>query len=239
MIDTTDRLPWPAARVDLADVRSWIAEPLPGQPPVDGPVTIHRSNEWGVTARFATGRDHEPAEVVFKANFLPPSFTGAAVYEMLGRCCPADVPAILGSVEEPGRRWELFRVFEGNIVGDLGTLEPLLDVARTIACIQATVAGLAETETIGIPRVPVDRMPGLFDELLPSSSAGCWVWGTAIVRRSRARTVYRPSGWRRWLRRGRRSRGGRTRRQRAAGRCRSITSICIRTTPRGNRTTAC
>lgn len=157
---------WPASLIDAADVRAWVADVLPGRPRVDGPIGVHRSNAWGCTARFAATLDSATTEVVFKANFLPLSFTGSAVYELLGRCCPGDVPEILASVEEPGRRWELFAVFVGDTVGSLGALESMADVARTIARVQTAVAGCPGLDTANLPITPVERLPALYDELL-------------------------------------------------------------------------
>ena len=140
---------WPAESVDSDAVRAWISASLPGSPVVEGPVTVHRANAWGVTARFATRGKGSPAEEVFKANFLPQSFTGAAVYDLLHRHCPGDVPELLAWVEEPGRRWELFGVFTGKTIGSLGALEPLQEIARTLARIQSTIARLPPSEAPG------------------------------------------------------------------------------------------
>lgn len=157
---------WPAESVDSDADRAWISASLPGSPVVEGPVTVHRANAWGVTARFATRGKGSPAEAVFKANFLPQSFTGAAVYDLLHRHCPGDVPELLAWVEEPGRRWELFGVFTGKNIGSLGALEPLQEIARTLARIQSTIARLPPSEAPGVPRSPVERVPAVFDELI-------------------------------------------------------------------------
>lgn len=156
---------WSASLIDPARVRAWITDVLPGHPHTSGPVNVHRSNAWGVTARFAATDGSETSEVVFKANFLPMTFAGPAVYELLARCCPADVPDILASVEESGRRWELFAVFEGETVGTLGRLEPVINVARTIARIQTAVAACPGLDTANLLRTPVERVPAMYDEL--------------------------------------------------------------------------
>lgn len=156
---------WPAA-LDVTEVRAWIAEVLPGRPRVVGPVAIHRANAWGLTARFAATAGSLTTEVVLKANSLPMSFTGAAAYQLLGLCCPGAVPKLLASVEEPGRRWELFGVFAGDIVGSIGELEPVVDVARTIASIQATVAACDGRDAADLPRTPVEQLSPMFDELM-------------------------------------------------------------------------
>ena len=157
---------WPTERVDAGAVRAWIGDVLPGRPAVEGPTVTHRSNAWGVTARFVAHGDTGATEVVLKANFLPMSFSGAAVYELLGRRCPDDVPHLLASVEEPRRRWALFAAFEGETVGSIGELGPLVEVARTIARIQVTVAGSPEMLTSDLPRSPIERMPDVYDALL-------------------------------------------------------------------------
>ena len=157
---------WPVGQIDVAAVKTWMTEVLPGVAEVVGPVAVYRSNPWGVTARFIIVGDASRSDVVFKANFLPQGFTGGAIYDVLARHCRDDVPELLAWVDEPGRRWTLFRVFEGPVVGTLGGLEPLLAVACALARIQTAAAELPASDTLLLPRVPVERMFALFDDLL-------------------------------------------------------------------------
>lgn len=173
MVPTTQAPTRPEETIDASAVRAWIAEALLGRPHVHGPIVVHRSNAWGLTARFATRGGAVPPEVVFKANFLPHSFTGAAVYDLLGRHCPDDVPDLIVWVEHPRRRWELFRVFEGDVVGLLGELNPLLEVARTMARIQVAVAALSPSEMSHLPRLSVQLIPDVFDAVLRDVERRC------------------------------------------------------------------
>ena len=181
-----DDLRWPDHLVDASDVRGWIASVLPGHPHVDGPTSVLHVKTRGVVARFAlrppdaqpttsliTNTSPRPTtsfedgqDVVFKASYLPLYAYTPFVYALLKRCCAADVPHLLAWDAAPGRMWMLFRPFEGVRVRELQRLEPLLDVARTLARIQVAVAAAPEAETVGIARLPVGDIPVLFDEVL-------------------------------------------------------------------------
>lgn len=109
MTVSTDETRWPEERVEAAEVSTWIATALPRRDGQWGgaPSIVHRANAWGVTARFAADGSDEPDEVIFKANFLPASFSGPAVGWLLTGRAPGLTPEILASIDEPGRRWAL------------------------------------------------------------------------------------------------------------------------------------
>lgn len=181
-----DELCWPDHLVDASDVRAWISSVLPGHPAVTGPTKVLHVKEWGVIARFAlsTSEAHpSPAfvtntslvsttqtehgeEVVFKASYISLFAHTPFVYELLGRCCAGSVPRLLAWDAEPGRMWTLFRPFEGVRVREINRLEPLLKVARTMVRIQVAVAAAPASEKTQIARLPVSRIPALFDEIL-------------------------------------------------------------------------
>lgn len=165
---------WPSERFDLNELRAWVRGTLPGRPKVKGPTIVHRSNAWGVTARFTA----DDQEVVFKAGFLPVAFPGASVYELVERCARGLVPEVLAAVEEPGRRWMLFRVFVGETVGSLGDLAALADVGRTMARIQTAVAASGEAARSSLPRSGAGDLPTTYAEVLTAIRdrfAGRWL----------------------------------------------------------------
>ncbi|MGH2354848.1 MAG: phosphotransferase [Chloroflexota bacterium] len=131
---------------------------------------------------------HEFTEVVFKASLLPLFFYAPAVYTLLGRLCPQHVPELLAWELLPGRtfrgphvhtswskeKWDsqegrlftLFRPFAGQSVHASGNLDALLEMARTLARIQVAVAAQPVQETAGLPRVPVESIPTMYDYML-------------------------------------------------------------------------
>lgn len=158
---------WPVGRLDAAAVREWIAAALPGRPMVTGPVEVYRANDYGVTARFTVESGALAGmDMVLKANFLPMTFTAAAPYRLLSYCCCGDVPELLAEMEEPGRRWMLFRVFDGEPVKAMGSAESLRAMAATMGRIQARVAALPEMEKAHLPRLDVLAIPRLFEQIL-------------------------------------------------------------------------
>src|SRR5215210_892984 len=156
---------WPAHGPDLGDVRDWIRASLPGHPEVDGPILIYRAHQWGLTARFALNLNSEPAAVVFKASFLPPTFTASAPYRLLGHSCANLVPELLAWTDEPRRRWMLFGAFNGSVMGSLENPSALPQIAQTMARIQAAAAAANNGWLDGLPRVPVARITEMYDEL--------------------------------------------------------------------------
>jgi hypothetical protein len=166
---------WPGELLDVAAVRAWIGEVLPGSSDtawvVRGPTRIYKRRSWGVTARFAVAAGLDPAppyEVVFKATHLPRFAHAPRLYALLARHVPAHSPDLLARRETDDGGWMLFRPFAGAPLEQIGGIEPLLDLARTIAHAQATLATLPAAETDFVPRVPIGRVPALLDELLPA-----------------------------------------------------------------------
>ena len=161
--ETLDSPLWPAHGPDPDSVRDWIHASLPGHPEVDGPILVYRAHEWGLTARFVLNPDSAPAAVVFKASFLPPTFTASAPYRLLGHSCAGLVPELLAWTDEPGRRWMLFSAFDGSVMGSLEDPAVLPRIARTMARIQAAAAQDGWLD--GLPRVPVARITEMYEEL--------------------------------------------------------------------------
>ena len=137
-----DELRWPDHLVDASNVRAWISSVLPGHPRVDGPTKVLHVKTWGVIARFAirtsnarpvassttdtplipTTRTERAGDVVFKASYISLFAHTPFAYELLGRCCPNDVPQLLAWDAGPGRMWTLFRLFEGVRVRETNRL---------------------------------------------------------------------------------------------------------------------
>jgi hypothetical protein len=181
-----DDLRWPDHLVDASDVRAWISSVLPEHPDVDGPTRVLHVKTRGVIARFAlrmpyahpvasslpntslvpTPPPERGTDVVFKASYISLYAHTPFVYELLGRCCAGNVPHLLAWDAGPGRMWTLFRPFEGVRVREVNRLEPLLEVARTLARIQVAVAAAPAAAKRRIARLPVSRIPVLFDEIL-------------------------------------------------------------------------
>ena len=161
---------WPDELLDVAAVRAWIGEVLPGRPEANGPTAVYKRRSWGVTARFAVGADPAPTlpgEVIFKATHLSRFAHAPRLYALLARHVPAHSPDLLAWRETDDGGWMLFRPFEGHTLDQLRGTDPLIDLARTIAHVQTTLATLPTGETDFAPRVPIERVPALLDELLP------------------------------------------------------------------------
>src|SRR5579859_436093 len=164
---------WPDDLLNAEEIRAWIASALPGNPTIAGPEHVYQSKEWGVTARFAVTwlavaerRALPPESVVFKASLLPLFAHAPNVYTLLTRHCPGAVPDLLAWTPTGSGAWMLFASFGGVSVDALPGLAPLLDVARTLAGIQATIATLSASETAGIPCVYPRDFPALFEAVL-------------------------------------------------------------------------
>lgn len=171
--DMPDERSWPAALLDAAEVRGWIAHVLPRQPRVRGPLVVYQAKEWGVTARFAVDSEGAGAtqEVVFKASLLPLFRAAPYVESLLARHCPGAVPDLLGWERRGPGAWMLYAPFAGVSVSVMPDLEPLLVMARTLAAIQSTLAALPETELAPLPRVPLGDVPAMFDIVLTDTRA--------------------------------------------------------------------
>lgn len=159
---------WPDKLLDAVAVRAWIAGALPGQPDVSGPTTVYKRRGWGVTARFAVaGGADVPPEVVFKATHLARFAHAPRLYALLARVVPAHVPDLLAWRPTDDGGWMLFRPFAGPTLEEIGGVEPLAELGRTLARIQVALAGVPSNETAFVPRVPVGSVPAMLDDLLP------------------------------------------------------------------------
>ncbi len=143
--------------------RAWIRTVLPGNPTVDGPLTVHQLKPWGFTARFAAV---PVGEVIFKVSTLALYAHAPSVARLLTRHCPGQVPELLAAGDHDGQTWTLFRPFSGPTVAETRRRPPLLDEARTLAAIQDAVADLPAAERTDIPYTPIDAIPGWLDSIL-------------------------------------------------------------------------
>jgi hypothetical protein len=167
--DDADEHTWPAALVNAGAVRAWIAAALPGQPQVLGPLLVQQAKEWGVTASFACAdaAPEESREVVFKACLLPLFARAPHIYTLLSEHCAGSVPELLAwTAPRAGQTWALFAPFEGERVEAIHTREALLEMARTLAGIQVTVAGLPAEEKAELPCMPVERVPQWYEAVV-------------------------------------------------------------------------
>ncbi len=165
---------WPSTAIDAEEAQAWIASVLPGQPRVLGPIEVLQAKEWGVTARFvavtpapsATASHSSADEVVFKAGWLRLFAQAPQLYSLLTRHCQGNVPDLLASVRRDDVTWALFRAFDGPTVESLRQPAPLLDLARTLAHIQSTIADTPAAEKQTLPRTPLTLIPMMFDAVL-------------------------------------------------------------------------
>ncbi|MGZ6321517.1 MAG: hypothetical protein ACXWQR_19715 [Ktedonobacterales bacterium] len=171
--NSADEHEWPSEAIDAEQVQAWIASVLPTHPRVLGPVEVLQAKEWGVTARFiavtpnlsnSSGASAE--EVVFKAGWLRRFAQAPEVYSLLGRHCQGNVPDLLATAHQGDETWTLFRAFDGPTVESLRQSEPLLDLARTLAHIQSTIADAPAEERQPLPRTPLTLLPMMFDTVL-------------------------------------------------------------------------
>ena len=182
----SDELRWPEERLPVEVVRDWISAALPGALPVEGPIRLYGGKEWGVTARFHTHTGTGVQAVVFKSCFLP-RFRPGPLFELLSRCCPGRVPELLAWREQEGRTDALFRPFVGRTVLETGKLEPLLEMARSLAQIQAQVTAAPPAWRSGLPHLPLAAIPPLLDSMIAdiqSTYAPFWEADhSALIRR--------------------------------------------------------
>lgn len=171
--NTSDEHKWPSAAVDAEEVQAWITSVLPTHPRVLGPVEVLQAKEWGVTARFvavatasSTSSLATAEEVVFKAGWLRLFAQAPAIYTLLSRRCQGHVPDLLATARQGDETWTLFRAFDGPTVESLRQRAPLLDLARTLARIQSTIADIPADEKQPLPRTPLTLLPMMFDAVL-------------------------------------------------------------------------
>ncbi|MFI5274774.1 MAG: hypothetical protein ACHQ4H_17220 [Ktedonobacterales bacterium] len=164
---------WPEALVPAAAARAWIASVLPGGPHVAGPLQVLQAKSWGAVASFVAlgtpanaGAAQRGEEVIFKACALPLFAAAPRIAALLARVAPGSVPEVYGWAQRGAQTWTLFHTFEGRSLEELRALEPLLALAQTLARVQVAVAHAPEAERVGLPRLPVERLPDLFEEVL-------------------------------------------------------------------------
>jgi hypothetical protein len=165
---------WPEEQVSSAEVREWIQSQTPDCVRVDGPTVVYRVNGWGVTARFAVRQSLSKAaastvcdhSVVCKIAYSPEDAPAPLMHRLLRACAAEHVPELLAWQARGSQTWLLFAAFEGRLIQELGAIEPVIEMARTLARIQQCVATLPPAETAGLLRLPVEQVPSLFEELL-------------------------------------------------------------------------
>ncbi|NKB72174.1 MAG: hypothetical protein GKR89_34280 [Candidatus Latescibacteria bacterium] len=145
----------------LEEVQAWISATLPNQPPVSGPLEIHRLKSWGLTARFKAGE----GEVFFKICLLPLFFGNPQIYQVLDRHCSGTVPQMLAWILRQDQLWTLFHPFAGQFLYEPARFDLMLQAARTLAQTQAAVAAAPETELAPLPRRRVADMPAMLDRV--------------------------------------------------------------------------
>jgi len=175
-------VPWLEDPPNLSEVKAWISASLPDHPEVHGPTHVYTAYntppDVRVAARFWLVRTHQPEatehlgpghrddNVVFRANFLPHHARSAAVYALISRLCPEDVPSVL-AWEPLHEGWFMIcRPFEGEIVENLKSLDALQDTARTLARIQVIFSAASEAEKECLDRVGVTEVPGMFGTII-------------------------------------------------------------------------
>src|SRR5262249_38034024 len=150
---------WPSSHLSAEEVRAWIAQTAPGHPAVVGPTRVLQAKDWGVTAAFAIDPAPYPEpEVVFKACYVPLYRDAPRLAELLHRAGPGLVPEPLARRQDDRQTWTIFRPFRGPTVQSVGTVPALVDLARTMAHVQATV-GARPAAVRGLSHLPVRAIP--------------------------------------------------------------------------------
>lgn len=161
---------WLELGIDPAEVRSWIAAALPGRVLSTERAEVLNRKDWSLVALFAAREWAKTADVIYKATLLPDFRHGPAIFALLSRVCPGEVPHLLAWRETEGRVEMLFRPFSGVSVQAAGDIEPLLKMAGTLARIQSRIGATSPAETAGLPRLSVEQIPALLDGLLADIS---------------------------------------------------------------------
>ena len=184
---------WPANLFDLDDVIDWIGQNAPQRPLVYGPLKMHRTKRWSVTADFGLGeptadatgfmlrRSTLPSQtqttlhvlpeklrgtVVFKANLLPRFSSAVGIHDLLTKECPEFVPRLIKGEQRPRQIWMLFEHFDGELVSNQVRLKTLLDMTRSMAIIQTRIARLDRRRLQGLPQAAPARPQGIVDEAI-------------------------------------------------------------------------
>ncbi|AQQ54579.1 phosphotransferase [Planococcus lenghuensis] len=135
-------------RVRLEDVREWIASSIPDSRKVEGPITIFRSNDWGITASFHVYNGHSVQEVVCKIAFLPIFQSSPAIYTALSQLNSGAVPVYINGKTEDGLTWLLFEKFSGHLIREEANLNALIDIAKQMADLQKQFTPIANEHAI-------------------------------------------------------------------------------------------
>lgn len=135
-------------RIRLEDAKDWIAVSVPDSGEVEGPITIFRSNDWGITALFHVHIGKSVREAVCKIAFLPVFQSSPAIYTALSRLNSGSAPTYINGKVEDGLTWLLFEKFSGHLIRKEANLEARIDVAREMADIQKRFASIANNQPI-------------------------------------------------------------------------------------------
>ncbi len=169
----SDALAWPETLLPASAARALITSALPGRPAVVGPLIVHQAKQWGATASFAAlGGERTPgaarhgSEVILKVAALPRLAQAPRLAALLHDVAPESVPEVIAWEHRGALTLTLFHPFEGQPVAEAHQLAPLLEMARTLARIQAAVAALPPGITQSLPRMPIGRLPELFEVVL-------------------------------------------------------------------------
>lgn len=163
---------WPRYQ-SQQEVRNWIASVLPTVVEVEGPTQLYGTKGWGVTARFETRSCDQSRYVIYK-SCNSSLFSPGPLYASLSRCCPGLVPELLAWRQVNYRADALFRPFMGRTVAEMGELQPLLEMARSLAQIQARVASQPAETLDDLPRFPLNKVPLLLDRIIEDIQRKFW-----------------------------------------------------------------
>jgi len=167
-------IPWPEEWAPLAEVSRWISAALPGHPAVGEPIQKLGGANGGFVARLTVSPPSSEAAVVFKTNRLPQFRGSARLASVSSGYCPGDVPHVLAWRELPHRADTVFRLFEGEPICSIRSMEALCEMGRTLARVQSQAADLSGEETAGLPRLPLTQVPRLLDGLIADIKARYW-----------------------------------------------------------------
>lgn len=147
---------------DLPGIQQWISDVLPNRPPVLGPTAIYNEKPWGMTVEFVAADKF----VVFKGCKLPLFSKRGLVDELLSRCCPNAVPALLAWIEpQVGQTWTLYGKFNGLEVAKTGQTDRIIEMASVLARIQIEFANLPQTALATLPVTQVNEIPLMLEQL--------------------------------------------------------------------------
>jgi hypothetical protein len=157
--------------MSVDDAMARAARTLGGE--VSGLPRVLNRNPWGgVTAAVRIGG----RELVLKTSVLPELGHSGRLAELLARVAPGLVPELVAWAAEGDRVYTLFERLAGRSVVEVDRLEPTVEMARTLALVQAAFAELPSDELVGLPRVAVREVPAMLDGLLADVEERFWGW---------------------------------------------------------------